>query len=182
MAKSTYRPEMSDTAVMAKTGKTWDQWFALFDKAGAAKLDHKGIVKLAAKAGGAGPWWRQMVSVEYERARGLRAKHQTVTGFSVSVSKTLIVDVAALYAATAEAKRRKKWFPAGELKISSQTENKYFRAAWNGSSRLEINFYSKPGGKAQINVQVNKLSKKSDVEVERMLWKGALEKLGGVLG
>ena len=168
-----YRPEMSDDAVAARTGRTWKQWFAMLDKAGAARLDHKGIVKLAAKIGGAGPWWRQMVTVEYERARGLRAKHETATGFSVSVSKTFTSDVAVLYASAADAKRRKKWFPAGVLKVSSLTEDKYVRASWN-DARLEINFYSKPGGKAQIAVQVNKLTRKSDVERERAAWKRAL--------
>jgi hypothetical protein len=179
MAKqaSAIRPEMSDLAVIAKTGKSWDQWFTLLDKAGAAKLDHKSIVKLVAEKGDAGPWWRQMVTVEYERSRGLRFKHQTVSGFSVSVSKTMACDVAVLYVATADAKRRKKWFPSGDMKVSSQTENKYFRAGWNGDARLEINFYAKPGGKAQITVQVNRLAKKSDVERERVLWKLALAKL-----
>ena len=59
MAEEGYHPEMSDAAVMAKTGKTWDQWFALLDKAGAARLGHREIVKLAANIGEAGPWWRQ---------------------------------------------------------------------------------------------------------------------------
>jgi len=184
MAKraSVVLPAMSDLAVIAKTGKSWDQWFALLDKGGAAKLDHKSIVKLVADKGEAGPWWRQMVTVEYERARGLRIKHQTASGFSVSVSKTMACEVAALYAVTADAKRRKKWFPAGDVKVSSQTENKYFRASWNGDARLEINFYAKPGGKAQINVQVNKLAKKSDVERARAAWKTALEMLQAQLG
>ncbi len=82
---------------------------------------------------------------------------------------------------TADAKQRKKWFPDGELKVSSQTENKYFRGAWNGSARLEINFYAKSGGKAQITVQIGKLAKKSDVERERMIWKKALGKLQTLL-
>jgi hypothetical protein len=172
---------MSDDAVMAKTGRTWKQWFALLDKAGAAKLDHKSIVTLAARKGDAGPWWRQMVTVEYERARGLRAKHETAMGFSVSISKTFASDAATLYTATADARRRKKWFPAGALKVSSLTEDKYFRASWNGTGRLEINFYPKPGGKAQVTVQVNKLAKEKDVERERVLWKAALENLGGIL-
>ncbi len=173
----TYRPAISDVAVIAKTGLSWEQWFKTLDKAGAAGLDHKSIVKLAGREGGAGPWWRQMVTVEYERARGLREKHETVTGYSVSVSKTVGASVGALYAATAEAKRRRKWFPAGEVKVSSQTQYKYFSASWNGGARLEINFYAKPGGKAQIAVQVNKLAKKSDVERERAAWKKALAKL-----
>jgi len=177
MAAKSYSPAMSDLAVVAKTGKTWKQWFGVLDKAGAAKLDHKAIAKLLYGKHGVGPWWSQMVTVEYERARGLRDKHETATGFSVSVSKTLASDLTTLFAAVSEAKRRKKWFPAGDLKISSLTDNKYFRANWNGAARLEINFYAKPGGKAQINVQVNKLAKKTDVERERTAWKKALEKL-----
>ena len=122
-----------------------------------------------------------MVTVEYERARGLRAKHETARRFSVSVTKTVAGNVAALYAAAANARRRKKWFPKGALKISSLTEDKYFRASWNDSARLEINFYSKPGGKAQITVQVGKLAKKSDVELERVAWKKSLGKLATML-
>ncbi len=177
----TYRPQISDEAVMARTGRTWDQWFALFDKEGAVELGHREIVKLAAKKGGAGPWWRQMVTVEYERSRGLRRKHETATGFSVSISKTFVVDLAALFSAASDAGRRRKWFPVGELKVSSQTENKYLSASWNGAARLEINFMAKPGGKAQIAVQLRKLAKKSDVERERMLWKDALGKLQTLL-
>ncbi|MGC9954643.1 MAG: hypothetical protein ABSD21_10240 [Rhizomicrobium sp.] len=175
-------PAMSDLAVIAKTGKSWDQWFETLDKAGASKLDHKGIAKLLAETRRVGPWWQQMVAVEYERARGLRAKHEAAGGFSVGVSKTVAGNVAALYAATVEANRRRKWFPAGALKISSLTDNKYFRASWNDNARLEINFTSKPGGKAQIAVQVGKLAKKSDVERERAAWKRALARLESLMG
>ncbi len=38
-------PRMSDEAVKAKTGKTWKEWFAILDKAGARKLSHQDIVK-----------------------------------------------------------------------------------------------------------------------------------------
>ena len=182
MAVKSYRPAMSDLAVAAKTGRTWKQWFGVLDKTGAAKLDHKAIAKLLSGKYRVGPWWSQMVTVEYERARSLRAKHETATGYSVSVSKTVARDASALYAATTDARRRKKWFPVGALKVSSQTENKYFRANWKGTARLEINFYAKPGGKAQITAQVGKLAKKSDVERERTAWKKALAKLDSLLG
>ena len=33
-----YVPDMSDTAVKAKTGKDWAAWFGALDRAGAAKL------------------------------------------------------------------------------------------------------------------------------------------------
>ena len=172
---------MSDAAVKARTGKDWAGWFAILDKAGAAKLDHKGIVAILSQKHGVPGWWRQMVTVEYERARGLRAKHETTSGYSVSVSKTIATDLPALFAATADAKLRKAWFPKGAFALSSQTRYKYFRGSWNGIARLEIGFYAKPAGKSQITVQVNKLAKKSGVEAERAAWKKALEKLQSLL-
>jgi hypothetical protein len=171
-----YTPSMSDEAVKAKTGKNWAQWFAALDKAKAANLGHKEITAVAAKLG-AGRWWNQMVTVEYERARGLRTRHETASGFSVSVSKTVACGLSDLYAASSDEKSRKAWFPKGAFKESSATKDKYLRGSWNGEARLEINFYAKGAGKSQINVQVNKLKKDADVEAERAAWKAALEKL-----
>ena len=46
------------------------------------------------------------------------------------MTKTVPASLSALYAATADATKRKKWFPKGAFKQSSQTRNKYFRGAW----------------------------------------------------
>jgi hypothetical protein len=173
------KPIMTDAGIKAKTGHGWDYWYAVLDKAGAAKLDHKGITALLDKKFKPGPWWGQMIAVSYERARGIRAMNQKCDGeFSVSVSKTLPADLSTLYAATADDKQRAKWFPKGAFKASSQTKDKYFRGAWGkNGARLEINFYAKGEGKAQIVVQANKLEDGEAVEAERAIWKKALEKL-----
>lgn len=170
-------PNMSDAAVKAKTGKDWAGWFSALDKAGAAKLKHSQIAALLREKYDIPGWWCQMVTVEFELARGLRVRHQTATGFSVSASKTIATSLSALYAATANAARRKQWFPKGDFAASSQTRNKYLRGAWNGGARLEIGLYAKEGGKAQIAVQVNKLAKPAEVDRERAAWKAALGKL-----
>jgi len=176
-----YTPSMSDDVVKLKTGKVWSYWFAALDKAGGNGLTHRALTKILCDQHGVGPWWSQMVTVEYERARGLREKHQTAAGYSVSVSKTVAVDVSELYAALAEGKTRKKWFSWDGFKPSSQTKDKYFRGAGKDGRRLEINVYAKGAGKSQIVVQVNKLKGKADVEAERAAWKKALEKLGKLL-
>lgn len=178
MAAKADAESISDEAVKTKTGKTWAQWFAVLDKAKAQTLSHQELTALLRDKHAVPRWWNQMVAVGYERARGLRVKHETASGFSVSVSKTIDAHLNSVYGATADAKRRKSWFPAGAFEQSSATENKYFRGSWNGNgARLEINFYAKGSGKAQINVQVNKLSAEADVERERTAWKAALEKL-----
>ncbi len=181
MAKKGQAPSMADAAVKAATGKDWKSWFALLDKAKAQTLGHKAIVTFLSDKHGVPSWWRQMVTVEYERARGLRARHQTATGYSVSASKTVSADLATLYAAAADAKTRAKWFPKGAFKPSSQTKEKYYRGSWNGSARLEIGFFAKGPAKAQIAVQIGKLKNKAAVDTERTAWKAALTRLDALL-
>jgi hypothetical protein len=141
-----YVPSMSDATVKAKTRKDWAGWFATLDKAGAKRLEHKAIVAILSEQHRVPGWWCQMVTVEYERARGLRARHETTTGFSVSISKTVATSLATLYEATANAAKRRAWFPRGAFEPSSQTRNKYLRGAWSKTARLEVSFYAKGQG------------------------------------
>ena len=181
MVKADYTPAMSDAAVKAKTGKDWHGWFKILDREQAHKLQHREIAELLYEKHEVPGWWCQMVTVEYERARGLRDKHEQSGGYSVAVSKTLPVGLDVLFRAFADAKTRGRWFPKGKLEPTSATENKYWRAKWNGGARLEVGFYAKGTGKSQVAIQVNKLAKKSDVEKERAAWKAAAVKLQKLL-
>ena len=174
------KPIMTEAGIKAKTGKGWDYWFKVLDKAGAAKLDHKGITAILNQKMNVGPWWGQMIAVSYERARGIRAANQKCDGeFSVSVSRVMDTGLSRLFAAaTAD---HAKWFPRGTFVPSSSTKDKYWRGQWKKGGRLEINFYAKGAGKAQIVVQSNKLSGTDAVEVERAAWKKALDKLQKIL-
>jgi len=179
--KKAYVPSMSDESVKARTGRDWPGWFETLDKAGAAKLDHRAIAAMLSERFGVPGWWSQMVTVEYERARGRRAVHQTASGYSVSISKTIATSIPELYRAAADAGTRRKWFPKGVFVPSSQTANKYLRGAWKKSARVEIGFMKKGAGKVQIGVGVTKLATKADVEREREAWKTALLKLQRML-
>jgi hypothetical protein len=168
---------VSSTAVKARTGKDWETWFELLDAAGAAKLPHREIAGLLARKHGVSSWWSQNVTVEYERARGLRELHEANDGFAVAVTRTISAPVSRIYAATADPLRRKQWFPRGAFVPSSQTKDKYFRGAWKKGLRLEMGYYAKGTGKAQIAVQIRKLAAKVDVDAQRDAWKSALNKL-----
>jgi hypothetical protein len=173
-------PSTSDAAVKAKTGRDWVGWFGMLDAAEATKLTHRDRVNLLSANRGVTPWWRQMIAVEYERARGLRDRHQTASGYSVAITKTLATSLPTLYSAAAETRKRNRWFPPGEFVSSTLTQDKYIRGSWRGA-RLEIGFYAKGAAKAQIAVQVNKLTRKADVERERAAWKSALSRLQEML-
>src|SRR5687768_4451894 len=137
----TYAGIKSD-AVRAKTGKGWADWFALLDKAGAAKWPHKEIASFLHDQE-CGDWWSQTVAVGYEQARGLRVKHQTADGFTAGASKTVAAPIATLYRAWTDAKVRAKWLPdAAGVTIRTATESKSLRMVWvDGTSTVAVMFY-----------------------------------------
>lgn len=172
-----YVPSTSDETVRDKTGRNWASWFRLLDQAGASKLAHGDITAVLSDPHGLPGWWCQKVAVEYERARGLRAPHETARGFSVAVSMTVAVSVSVLYAAVADVSRRRAWFPRGAFEPTSLTKDKYVRGSWNRSARLAVGVSAKGATKATVALQVSKLAAKEDVERERTAWKRALGKL-----
>jgi len=173
--KTKIKTTMTDAAIKARTGKDWAGWFAALDKAGAAKLDHTAIAKLAREDMGAGDWYGQMVAVSYERARGLCAMNQKCDGeFSVSVTRVMDASLSRLYAAATASPQ--SWFPKRAIEETSRTKDKYWRGKWK-SGKLEIGFYAKGPGRAQIALQANKLPDAEAVESERAVWKKAIDKL-----
>lgn len=175
-------PTMSDEAVQAKTGKKWDQWFSILDRAGAKKMSHKEIVKFLNSQHDVGPWWQQMVTVNYEQARGLRDKHEKPAGYQISVSRTVGVPIAKLYRAVANEKSRDRWLSDGGLDVGKSTANKSMRAIWkDGKTTLEINFYAKGDDKSQVVVQHSKLADAKAAAKMKTFWSEALDRLRNAL-
>jgi hypothetical protein len=171
-------PRMSDAAVQSKTGKTWKEWFAILDKAGAKQLTHQEIVKYLNTKHGVGPWWQQMVTVSYERARGLRDLHQKPGGYEISVSRTINVPISMLYNAFADDKARNAWLPEQGLAVRKATANKSMRVTWNDvKTSLEISFLAKGDDKSQVVVQHSKLPNARASTTMKTYWRKALDRL-----
>ncbi len=184
MATSTKKKStrMSDEAVQAKTGKNWNEWFKILDQAGAKKMNHKEIVAYLNQKHLVGPWWQQMVTVTYEQARGLREKHETATGYSMSVSKTLPGSLAILYKTCSDAGMRAKWFTEKEIVIRKATPEKSMRLAWSdGKSSVEWRFYAKGEAKSQFTVDHNKLPDAKAVAKMKAYWAEAIGRLQKML-
>jgi uncharacterized protein YndB with AHSA1/START domain len=168
---------ISDEAVKKATGRGWTEWLKLLDKAGAKKLAHGEIAAIVSEQFGAPPWWSQMVTVTYERERGLREVHQTPSGFQASVSRTFAVPVDELFDAWSDAKRRKSWLRAAKITVRKSTPNKSIRLTWSDGTNVEAGFYAKGDAKSQVAVQHSKLADKEDVAAKKALWSEALTRL-----
>jgi uncharacterized protein YndB with AHSA1/START domain len=182
VTKAKRSTSISDSAVEAKTGKTWLQWFSLLDKAGAKKLDHKQIVAVLRDQCGVGPWWQQMVTVEYERSRGLREKHQTAGGYVANASKTFGVSLETLYEAWRNPRVRGRWLGEKGIAIRSETPPKVIRMSWSdGVSRVEVRFTAKGAAKSQVAVDHAKLANAKAVAKMKTFWAAAFGRLQELL-
>jgi hypothetical protein len=170
---------ISDDAVQAKTGKNWAHWFAYLDKKGAADLDHRAIVAIL--AGSVAPWWRQMVAVSYEQARGLRAKHQKPGGFEISASKTIDVPVSALAKAWTDRRVRARWLPE-PVEIRKATLDKSVRVKWTkDETPISVSLYAKGRTKSQITIQHGRLKTAAAGTKMQKYWRERLTDLKQLL-
>ncbi|MEP7052406.1 MAG: DUF4287 domain-containing protein [Pseudomonadota bacterium] len=173
---------VSSDAVARRTGKSWAEWFALLDAAGAAELDHKGIVAVLAQRHGVGPWWQQMVTVAYEKARGMREHRESEDGFQAGVSKTLELPLAKLFRFWAEPAERNKWLADDRFSIHKATASKSIRARWGrGVSRIDVDFCEKGPSKSQVTVQHNRIETSDAAEQMKAYWAKKISALEALL-
>lgn len=173
-------PPVSDAAVRRATGRGWDEWLALLDEAGATGHAHKEIVAIASAAGAA-PWWAQSVTVGYERARGLRDRHEKAAGYSVSASKTIGAPVEDVYSAWTDEAVRAGWLPGAPFTIRKATPARSVRITWMDGTRLDVELYEKGERKSQVAVEHGRLPDREAVEGQRVFWRSALTRLKSLL-
>ena len=165
-------------AVRAKTGRTWSEWLAILDKAGARKMSHAQIAAHLYDRRGVPGWWSQMVAVGYEQARGLRARHQRPDGFEISVSRSFAAPATVLFDAWKDARARRRWLPRAAIVIRKATRPKSMRITWSDrKTSLEVNFYAKGVGKAQVVVQHSKLPDAKAAAKMKGYWANTLDRL-----
>jgi len=173
---------MSDEAVKAGSGKSWDEWFALLDRAGAAKMTHSAIAAYLADKHELPSWWSQMVAVGYERARGIRDKHEKADGYQISVTRTIAVPVAKAYKAWVDKRMRNKWLPETTMEIRTASENKSLRITWSdGTSNLDVDFSAKGESKCSLSVEHSKLKDAKAAARMKATWAKTLDWLKELL-
>lgn len=171
---------LSDVSVKKQTGRDWAEWVRTLDTAKAADMQHRDIAKYVSSLG-TPSWWSQMVTVGYERIRGLRDRQQQRGGmYGASKSRTFPVPVAKLFEAFASAAKRRKWLPV-KITVRSSTRDKRMRIVWDDETPVQLGFFAKGNAKSYVSVQHEKLRDKAHVDVMKKTWAEHLDRLGEYL-
>jgi hypothetical protein len=173
---------MSDAVLKAKTGCTWERWVRALDRVAAYDWPHREIAQYVHEKYKVPNWWTQMVTVGYERIKGLRERGQRRDGgFEASKSKTFAVPLTRLYRAFGDARARVRWLPGVKLVVRTATRNKAMRITWPDATSVELYFAGKGAARSQVAVQHRKLPDKAAVTRVKQYWAERLAALEDVL-
>jgi hypothetical protein len=173
------RAGMSDAAVKKATGRDWAEWVATLDAAKANEKPHREIAEYVSSLG-TPDWWSQMVTVGYERVRGLRDKGQRRGGaYEANKSRTFAVPVETLFEAIHDARTRKRWLQKA-LKVRTSTASKTIRGSFEDGTLVQFYFTDK-GGKSAVAVTQEKLADQEAAEAAKQWWGERLDVLGEML-
>ena len=127
-------------------------------------------------------WWSQMVTVGYERIRGLREKGQRRGGgYEASKSRTYRVPVATLFDAFASARRRNRWLPV-KVTVRSSAPHKRMRIEWDDKTIVQVGFLDKGKSKSAVAIQHREAGQQRGAAAMKKAWAEHFDRLGQMLG
>ncbi|MGH9373688.1 MAG: hypothetical protein ACRD15_19380 [Vicinamibacterales bacterium] len=172
----------ADATIKAKTGCTWDRWVFALDHYGADRMSHRDIAALVSSKYKIDGWWAQMVTVGYERIRGLRARGQRRDGsYEVGKSRTFNVPLTTLFQAWADARLRGRWLDGTVGKVRTLMPKKSMRLDGQDHTIVVVGFMSKGRSKSVVAVQHTKLRDRDTANRLKQYWSERLDALGDVL-
>ena len=173
---------MSDAVITEKTGRSWKEWVTTLDGHGAAEMAHRDIALLVSGTYKVPGWWTQMLTVGYERIKGLRAVGQRRDGsYEANKSRTYDVPVATLFDAWADAATRRRWLGEAGVKVRTATAPKSMRLGWPDGTIVAVGFWPKNKTKSSVSVQHTKLPDSETADRLKQFWADQMAALAKVL-
>jgi hypothetical protein len=169
-----------DENIRRRTGRGWEEWFAMLDEWGAAGRSHREIARWLAEQQGASPlaWNVQTIVASYELTRGLREEGEKDDGFAITASKTVAVPAERLYDAFVDRSMRQRWLPDAELSERTATRPKSARFDWaDGSTRVNVTFVPRAQAKSTVAVEHRRLADSSEAVRLKAYWRDGLVNL-----
>jgi hypothetical protein len=170
----------SDEKIRARTGRGWEEWFAILDEWGATERPHREIARWLADQQRIHPlaWNAQAIASSYELTRGLRAVGEKDDGFAITASKTVAVPVQQLYDAVVDRSARRRWLPDGELSERTATKPKSARFDWAaGATRVNVTFLAREKDRSTIALEHRRLADATEAQRMKAYWRQALQAL-----
>jgi hypothetical protein len=174
----------SDEKIRERTGRGWEEWFAMLDEWGAAKRSHRDIARWLAEQMGIHPlaWNAQAITASYELTRGLREVGEKADGFAITASRTVEVPVDRLYEAVVRPTARRDWLPDDRLTERTATPPKSARFDWaDGPTRVHVTFLPRGESRSAVALEHRRLADAGEADRMKRYWRERLSVLKSAL-
>lgn len=186
--------KLKPAKVVAKTGKTLENWFKIIEQFG-AKKGHTAIAKHLKEDHQLTSWWAQSITTRYEFDNDLRKLYERTgkKGFTVTAQKTMPYKVGFVYEAFTDPKQLKKWFSpylkmsvkdGAEFNFDQVTKGKFLNIIPNSKitlnlvsnkneelSKVVIEFIKKDKAKTTIKITQSDLTTEISINAQKDFWK-----------
>lgn len=165
-------------AVVERTGRAREEWFALLDEADATGWTHPQIARWLSGTHGVDGWWAQSLTVGYEQARGMRAPGQRPDGtWEAGASVTVPAGLSTAWRLCADPAERGGWLDV-EPEVRGATEGKSVRWTLPDGSRVLVGVTALPDGasgpRTRVGVAHRGLAGADAVSESRERWRRRL--------
>jgi uncharacterized protein YndB with AHSA1/START domain len=172
----------SDERLTAATGSGWEAWIDVLERWGTRDRTRGETAAHLVNEYGVPGWWAQTIISGYERATGIRRKHQQRDGFTIYASRTIGVAVEDLFEAFVDDRTRERWLRDGTLTMRSSQPAKTARFDWGGDpSRVLVTFEPKGEAKSTAYVAHERIPDADAAEAAKAAWKQRLSALKSML-
>jgi hypothetical protein len=171
------RLRTSDEKIRQRTGRGWEEWFAILDEWGAPDRPHREIARWLAEQQGAVPlaWNVQAIVAGYELTRGLREVGEKEDGFVVTASRTVAVPAERLFDAFVDPSVRRRWLPDAQLSERTAARAKSARFDWSdGTTRVNVTFLARDGLKSTVALEHRRLRSADEAARLKAYWRDRL--------
>lgn len=172
--------KIGSTAIQKATTRTWDEWTTTLDFEGMQGKPHRDVVEYLIRTHELTPWWAQMVCSGYEQSKVQRVPQEQVTGFEISVSRTLEGSASDVFRAFNDPTRR-AWCFTTSYTVRTTVAPRSLRLAMPDESLVTIAIDRKGNARCAVSVHHSKLPDAATAEQAKSAWRDALARLAGML-
>ena len=168
------------------SGIAWEKWLTLLDPyreeshTRIAEAAHQIILEQGKSANPA--WWAQGVAAWYEQYIGRRLPGQQADGyFAMNASKTLALTPEQMLSRwqvlMADIPHPRDMAMTREPQVSRTEKWIYWRIGLEDRSHVSVNIQEKPGGKASLTVNHDRIQTQEEAALWRGYWKNIIARL-----
>jgi uncharacterized protein YndB with AHSA1/START domain len=191
---------VTNESVLKCTGRGWNEWISVLDRAGAKSWPHSELVAWLSSKFKQSPWWRQVVAGCYEIHHGKRVEGRSAKGlYSLAATKlpqkeawTLLASEAGLAAwlepfATFSFKKGSAYEVDGgvygavrTVKAPERLRFSWQEEPWAKASVVQLGVVKRPGRKCVVTITHEGIPGETTKAKLRARWKKGLEKFATI--